>query len=631
MTSSLLQSLNQIFEAGIAISALSLFLRALTFNLRDRVSRSFAIVLACLVVVFSGEAISGAVEIGNVQDFWLKTQWVGIVFLPAALVHFSDALLETTGQPSRGRRSKLVVIGYIISFLFLLTLFFGSLLGPVTFEGPVPHLTRTSLSTFFIAIYLIAVIFSVWSIWRAYKRTKLRVSRRRMWYLMAGVLFISFGTYPYLQIGSGFAFANPEIFISLATLGNMAVFFFLLMMAYAVAFFGVPWPDRLIKSRLFKWFLRGPATVFIVLFMITFARESGNYFESNYAVSIPIITAITVLFMEHLITLIFPTLERLFFNSGDQGNIQLLQTISDRLITTGDLKQFLEAVIASACDQLQVSTAFIAAFDQGGIEQVVQVGDKQLLEKIGLDQTLLERVSESQNGNQSVFAWGDFWLFPLFSPQKGSLLGLLGVLQSGKLPLEENQRIAMNLLGERAALALDDRNMQQQIFNALQELEPKVDMIQRLRAATRYDQREMFTDLDLLSEDKSVNQLVKEALSHYWGGPKLSESPLLSLQVVQEALKENDGNAVNALRSTLKEAISRVRPVGDRRFTAEWILFNILEMKFMEGRKVREIALRLAMSEADLYRKQRIAIEEVSKVVLDMERIARSDGNGGES
>ena len=631
MTSSLLQSLNQIFEAGIAISALSLFLRALTFNLRDRVSRSFAIVLACLVVVFSGEAISGAVEIGNVQDFWLKTQWVGIVFLPAALVHFSDALLETTGQPSRGRRSKLVVIGYIISFLFLLTLFFGSLLGPVTFEGPVPHLTRTSLSTFFIAIYLIAVIFSVWSIWRAYKRTKLRVSRRRMWYLMAGVLFISFGTYPYLQIGSGFAFANPEIFISLATLGNMAVFFFLLMMAYAVAFFGVPWPDRLIKSRLFKWFLRGPATVFIVLFMITFARESGNYFESNYAVSIPIITAITVLFMEHLITLIFPTLERLFFNSGDQGNIQLLQTISDRLITTGDLKQFLEAVIASACDQLQVSTAFIAAFDQGGIEQVVQVGDKQLLEKIGLDQTLLERVSESQNGNQSVFAWGDFWLFPLFSPQKGSLLGLLGVLQSGKLPLEENQRIAMNLLGERAALALDDRNMQQQIFNALQELEPKVDMIQRLRAATRYDQREMFTDLDLLSEDKSVNQLVKEALSHYWGGPKLSESPLLSLQVVQEALKENDGNAVNALRSTLKEAISRVRPVGDRRFTAEWILFNILEMKFMEGRKVREIALRLAMSEADLYRKQRIAIEEVSKVVLDMERIARSDGNGGGS
>ncbi len=37
-----------------------------------------------------------------------------------------------------------------------------------------------------------------------------------------------------------------------------------------------------------------------------------------------------------------------------------------------------------------------------------------------------------------------------------------------------------------------------------------------------------------------------------------------------------------------------------------WILYNILEMKFLEGKKVREVAMRLAMSEADLYRKQRV-------------------------
>ena len=48
-------------------------------------------------------------------------------------------------------------------------------------------------------------------------------------------------------------------------------------------------------------------------------------------------------------------------------------------------------------------------------------------------------------------------------------------------------------------------------------------------------------------------------------------------------------------------------------------MYNILEMKFLEGKKVREIALRLAMSEADLYRKQRIAVEAVAKAILDME------------
>ena len=74
----------------------------------------------------------------------------------------------------------------------------------------------------------------------------------------------------------------------------------------------------------------------------------------------------------------------------------------------------------------------------------------------------------------------------------------------------------------------------------------------------------------------------------------------------------------------LRKAIEDVRPEGERRFTAEWILYNILEMKFMEGRKVREIAMRLALSEADLYRKQRVAIETVANAILEMEQQARS-------
>ncbi|HEX9027811.1 MAG TPA: hypothetical protein VF823_01475, partial [Anaerolineales bacterium] len=71
--------------------------------------------------------------------------------------------------------------------------------------------------------------------------------------------------------------------------------------------------------------------------------------------------------------------------------------------------------------------------------------------------------------------------------------------------------------------------------------------------------------------------------------------------------------------------IENTRPEGERRFTAEWILYNILEMKFLEGRKVREIALRLAMSEADLYRKQRVAIEAVAKAIVEMEQQAAEE------
>jgi len=49
-------------------------------------------------------------------------------------------------------------------------------------------------------------------------------------------------------------------------------------------------------------------------------------------------------------------------------------------------------------------------------------------------------------------------------------------------------------------------------------------------------------------------------------------------------------------------------------------MYNILEMRFIQGRKVRDVALRMAMSEADFYRKQRVAIESVAQIVADMER-----------
>ena len=56
--------------------------------------------------------------------------------------------------------------------------------------------------------------------------------------------------------------------------------------------------------------------------------------------------------------------------------------------------------------------------------------------------------------------------------------------------------------------------------------------------------------------------------------------------------------------------------------TTEWILYNILELKFVQGQRVRDVARRLAMSESDLYRKQRVAIENVAQTISTMEREA---------
>jgi hypothetical protein len=184
--------------------------------------------------------------------------------------------------------------------------------------------------------------------------------------------------------------------------------------------------------------------------------------------------------------------------------------------------------------------------------------------------------------------------------------------------MDKDQGDALWLLAERAALALEDRLIQQRVFRSLQDLQPQMDMIQRLRAFGRYDSKASLLG-DSLPPEADLANWVKDALNHYWGGPKLTNSPLLHLRIVQQMANEYDGNAANALRALLRRAVDQVRPEGERRFTTEWILYNILEMKFIEGRKVREVASRLAMSEADLYRKQRVAVEAVAEAILDME------------
>jgi len=108
-------------------------------------------------------------------------------------------------------------------------------------------------------------------------------------------------------------------------------------------------------------------------------------------------------------------------------------------------------------------------------------------------------------------------------------------------------------------------------------------------------------------------------LRHYWGGPELRESPLLQLRVVKQAMRENEGNPIKALRAVLVNAIEALRPPGPRDISPDWLLYNVLEMKYVQGLKVREIARRLAVSESDLYRKQRVAVGEVARVLLEME------------
>jgi hypothetical protein len=621
-----LQTLNDLLTAGIAVTAFSLLIYALSFNLRDRVARSFALIMLCVVIVYVAESFSSVSISAQQLTNWMQLQWLGIIFLPAAYLHISDALLETTGRPSRGRRRRVVWLTYILSFGFLLTLPFG-LVGPLMQNvEPAPHLQRTWLTWVFTLYYALVMGFSWVNFWRAYQRTVTGASRRRMGYLIAGALAPALGSYPYLLFGSGFAERYQLLFWLAVTLSNLLVSALLIIMAYAVAFFGVAWPDRVVKRRLAKWLMRGPVTASSVLAVTTVLRRLGFNFGLPNSAIVPVAMVFTILILEHVITFVAPLWERWLFNGGDRNNMEILQTLEERLLTTGDLRQFLEAVLAAVVDRLQVNQAFVAALGSQGVDFMVTIGGDNPLENEDLSTDLLQVAA--QNGlSENLFSSGDYWFIPLLDQESesGELLGLLGVMHSPDRDLDPEQVEALSILTERAALALQDRKRQQQVFSTLEALSPTMNVIQRLRAAARYDGTEVLTTPDMPLEDRKLSQWVKDALTHYWGGPKLTESPLMRLSIVQQAIQENEGNPTNALRTILRKAIEYTRPEGERRFTADWILYNILEMKFMEGRKVREIAMRLAMSEADLYRKQRVAIEAVANAIVEMEYEAQQE------
>jgi hypothetical protein len=271
----------------------------------------------------------------------------------------------------------------------------------------------------------------------------------------------------------------------------------------------------------------------------------------------------------------------------------------------------------------------VAAVGEEGVKLEVSVGPEDpLRDSTDPPPSLLPDQHLELRGFGPLFRWDRYWLAPLQAAPTADLVGVMGLkLGQHELEFGEETVESLALVRERAAVALTDRALQQEVFAAVDRLVPEVEAVQRMRAAARYGGVQALTlPEDSLPADADLVHLVRQALGHYWGGPRLTQSPLLRLAIVREAMAANDGNPVNALRAILRRAIERVRPPGERRFTGEWMLYNILEMKFLEGRKVREVAVRLAMSEADLYRKQKVAIERVARAMEEMEREARAAG-----
>ncbi len=620
----LLARLNEVLSSTIIILAFSLFIYMFTYNWRSAVSGAFAILLTCVCFTFVGDVALFRVDTLDAATPWLKFQWIGIAFTPAAYLHFADAVLRTTNALSLRRRLA-VFLAYFFGLLVLLLVIQSDHLVREPFFSP--GVTQFRAGPFF---WVFTIYFYTTLTWGSYKifwaraRCLTTGARRRMTYLAVSFAAPALGVYPYMLIANATSLLPRLVLYSILLLTNVGIIVMILLMAYSVAFFGAVPLERVVKHNLAHFLLRGPLVAALVIFLIQAlpaqTRVLGLPRELILATSIVIVIVISQL----VINLAKPLIDGLIFYR-DRVEIGWISELDRRLLTTSDLQQALENVLMTICEVLRVRTGFIynLAARQGPRLETYMGQLEEVNKALGvIDVTgLVER----RNGEvgQSFIVQDGFWFAILQNSSHDRYLGLLGVegrSEEYNLTLPEEE--AITFLIRQAELVLEDRRLQQEVFAALKNIIPEIERIQRLRSAVHYSGAPAL--LPSLTESpalqKDFPQMVRDALSHYWGGPKLTGSPLLSLRVVQEVLAEHDGNAVRALRTVLNQAIEKQRPDGERRMTAaEWLIYNILDLKFVQGMRVRDVAQRLAMSEADLYRKQRLAIEEVARTLAQME------------
>ncbi|MCE2473668.1 MAG: hypothetical protein J4G18_17565 [Anaerolineae bacterium] len=637
LLTTLLLTVNETLTASNAIIAVSLLLFNLTRNLNNRVAKSSAVVLACVTVAYISDSFIALGPDNAAHEIASRLQWIGIAFVPAAIYHLSDALLATTGLPSRGRRRRVIRVLYLIGAGFLLSVAFSDSL--VQFVDVQDSLSIQAGAAFLVYLLYFALAsgFAFNNVQRARKRCLTQSTARRMAYLQIAFLTPAIGIFPYsIVLPAGAVFTVFGLLV--INTANIIIILMMFFLSYPLYFFGSDIPERLVKKQLLDFLLRGPATGLIALAMMNFTAQATRILSlPGEAVAPPAIVG-AVLLWQWFVSLALPFFEIFFiYRDEDEAQITKLQTLSDRVLTHNDLTQLIIATTESICDHLRIDRAFVISFEHAQPEFISKVGELEFAESDLLeDGDLLQRIAQLSDDADATthLQWREYRLIPLLSRRisgNGShalTVGALG-LPEGENLLDSDAATPSSSLQpfvRRVETSLDDMRLQAEIYNLLEGLLPQFQMTRSRAGLVEYRQSSALSSAAIsLPERAELFEQVRAALRHYWGGSGISQSNLIQLQVVQDRVRMAEDTPVHALRKILADEIDALKPQGERKMMSpEWTLYNILQLRFLESRRVREVARRLSMSEADLYRKQRIAILAVTDQILEREQRVRA-------
>ncbi len=636
----LLLAFHQLMAQTALIVAFSLLFYVASRNWRNGVARATALMLAGVVVVYGGDVLLDKAQRLTTQQFLLRAQWLGIVLVPAAYLHLSDALLTSVGYQSL-RRWWVVIAGYLAAVIFfLLAATTDLLVRDFVKNGPVAQFGAGPLLPVFALAFVLSTCGGIYNIHRARRRSYTSAGRRRLTYLGFSFLAPGLGVFPYLVIAGIGRTWHPWLLLLLSNIANVGVAVMILVLAYSVAFQGVLLPERIVKQDFIRWLLVGPFVGVSIVLCVQLVPPLEQLLGLPRDTIIVFVIMIATVLMPSLIQYLRARLEGLALWQ-DLDQLHWLRRLDRRAFTNSDLRRLLENTLVTICGVMQAESGFVAAPEGEGAIVKASAGPRHVIKRFLQNHMLVEVLEQARAMSprargitpeaSSFLSVGGYNILSLYAPA-GDFLGVVAVAQpQAGLTLEV--RGLIGTLAHQMELALENVQLQDRIYTALRSLTPEMQTLQEIAAQPETTSvatlEQLDSDVALLP---SFEQLVKSALDHYWGGPKLSESPLLGLRTVRNAL-DSGGSSTKALQGVLRIAIENMRPDDQLDPTAqEWVLYNVLHLRFLQGLRIREIASRLAMSELDFYRKQRVAVEEVARQLALMEqqeRVQRPEGSNG--
>ncbi len=633
----LLDVLRALFLAStsvVAILAFALGVYALYFNFRSAVARRYAYLSLSVLVVYAVDVALHRVTDLDSAEFWLRLQWVGIGVLPAVYYRFATGVLQATNLHSPARSwAGWVLMGTCLG-LVALTQFGDLVVRDVAASEAFYFLAPGPLFWLFAGMFALALALSVRDLLLTRGRSLTQRSRQRVHILLLGFAGPVLGCFPFLLLLGPQLGGFTDLVYTVSLLVNGTVSLLLTLMVMSVAFYGVHLPERVVRYRLMRYLIRGPAIAICVIIAIQVVpRVELLLGIPRDLILFYVVTAVIVVgqlavsatkrLMDHVIY------------RDDIREISLYRELERRLLTHSDVREFLENHLTAACEYLGAGRGFVAslAADSLVVEAVVgtEMDPERVMPAAAWREVLKTALVHDQDRHEAFGVSGvDFRMWPLrgaAGPRRETiLLGVIGVAaEQGPLPLAAAPARVFASMRSMMAEALTDHRIQANVISGLQPIMSEIERIQHLRSQLPYPIEAAGRTSPLWSETEILNPefpaWVRDALRDLWGGPRLSGSPLMKLKVVGTYLERTNGNAQQALRLVMGDAIERMRPdEGTELGHLDSLLYRILEMRFIQGRKVRDIAGKLAMSESDLYRKQRIAIRQVAGIIQEMEQ-----------